>query len=81
MVSQLSNGGVFRFVMNSFNSSMFLNFPGSAGPLSAFAATGHLAMFAGVGEKLHWDVKKMRCTNNEGINRLVGREYRPGWEV
>ena len=57
------------------------DFPGSAGPLSAFAATGHLAMFAGVGEKLHWDVQKMRCTNNEGINRLVGRKYRPGWEV
>ena len=57
------------------------DFPGSAAPLSAFAATGHLAAFAGVGKKLQWDVKKMKCTNDSEINRLVRREYRPGWEV
>ena len=57
------------------------DFPGSAAPLSAFALTGHLAAFAGVGKKLEWDVKKMKCTNDTEINRLVRREHRPGWEV
>ncbi|UCG47140.1 MAG: Gfo/Idh/MocA family oxidoreductase [Phycisphaerales bacterium] len=57
------------------------NFIDSAGPLTAFALTGHLAMFAGVGKKLDWDVEKMQCTNMPEINRYVGREYRAGWEV
>ena len=57
------------------------DFPGSAAPLSAFAAPGHLAAFAGVGKKLKWDVRKMKCTNDSEINSLVHREYRPGWEV
>lgn len=57
------------------------NFPGAAGPLTAFALTGHLAQFAGVGKKLEWDVDKMECTNYPEINRYVRREYRKGWEV
>ena len=57
------------------------DFAGSAAPLSSFALTGHLAAFAGVGKKLQWDVKKMTCTNDSEINRLVRRDYRPGWEV
>jgi predicted dehydrogenase len=57
------------------------NFPNSAGPLTAFALTGHLAQFAGVGRKLEWDVEKMECTNLPEVNRYVRREYRPGWEV
>ncbi len=57
------------------------NFIDSAGPLTAFALTGHLAMFAGVGKKLDWDVEKMQCTNMPEINRYVRREYRTGWEV
>ena len=57
------------------------NFVDSAGPLTAFALTGHLAMFAGVGKKLEWDVKKMQVTNMPEINTYVGRTYREGWEV
>jgi predicted dehydrogenase len=57
------------------------NFIDSAGPLTAFALTGHLAMFAGVGKKLEWDVEKMQCINMPEINRCVRREYRRGWEV
>ena len=57
------------------------DFPGSAAPLTAFALTGHLGQFAGVGQKLQWDVEKMQCTNLPEINRLVRREYRKGWEV
>jgi len=57
------------------------NFVDAAGPLTAFALIGHLAMFAGVGKKLVWDVEKMRCTNLPKINELVRRTYRKGWEV
>jgi predicted dehydrogenase len=57
------------------------NFTDSAGPLTAFALSGHLAQFAGVGKKLEWDVEKMQCTNMPEINKFVRREYRPGWEV
>ena len=57
------------------------NFPDAAAPLAAFVLTGHLAMFAGVGKKLEWNVEKMECTNLPEINRLVRREYRKGWEV
>ncbi|UCF33944.1 MAG: Gfo/Idh/MocA family oxidoreductase, partial [Phycisphaerales bacterium] len=57
------------------------NFPDSAGPLTAFALSGHLAMFAGVGKKLQWDVKKMQCTNMPEINEYVRRTYHKGWNV
>jgi len=57
------------------------NFPGSAGPLTAFALTGHLAMFAGAGKRLQWDVEKMRVTNMPEINTYVARSYRKGWEL
>jgi hypothetical protein len=57
------------------------NFPDAAAPLTAFALTGHLAQFAGVGKKLEWNVEKMECTNLPEINRYLRRVYRPGWEV
>jgi predicted dehydrogenase len=57
------------------------NFPDSAAPLTAFALAGHLAQFAGVGQKIEWDVEKMLCLNRPELNRYVRREYRRGWEV
>ncbi|HEY5910679.1 MAG TPA: Gfo/Idh/MocA family oxidoreductase [Verrucomicrobiae bacterium] len=57
------------------------NFPDAAAPLTSFALAGHLAQFAGVGQKLQWDVENMKCTNRPDINRFVRRTYRPGWEV
>jgi predicted dehydrogenase len=57
------------------------NFIDAAGPLTAFALTAHLAMFAGVGKKLEWDVEKMECTNVPEVNKYLKREYRKGWEV
>jgi len=57
------------------------NFVDSAAPLTAFALTGHLAMFAGVGRKLHWDAAKMEVANAPEINKFVGRKYRKGWEL
>ena len=57
------------------------NFPDAATPLTSFVLTGHLAMHAGVGKKLLWNVKRMKCTNMPEINRHVRREYRQGWQV
>mgnify|MGYP005834013391 CR=1 FL=1 len=57
------------------------NFPDAASPLAAFVLTGHLAMFAGVGKKVEWDVEKMQCVNLPEVNRFVRRQYRKGWEV
>ncbi len=57
------------------------NFADYSAGFTEFILTGHLAMFAGVGKKLEWDVAGMKCTNAPEINRFVGREYRKGWEV
>jgi predicted dehydrogenase len=57
------------------------NFPDAATPLTSFVLTGHLAMRAGPGKKLLWDVETMQCTNVPEINQYVKREYRKGWEV
>ncbi len=57
------------------------NFPDAAGPLAAFVLSGHLAMFAGVGKKVEFDVAKGESTNVPDVNRFARREYRAGWEV
>jgi hypothetical protein len=57
------------------------NFPDAASPLTSFVLTGLLAMRAGAGKKLDWDVEQMQCTNVPQINAHVKREYRKGWEV
>ena len=57
------------------------DFADSAGPLTAFALLGHLAQNVGVGKRLEWDVRAMRCTNSPEADRLVRRRYRSGWEV
>ena len=43
--------------------------------------TGQLAMFAGAGKKLEWDVAAMKCINHDEVNQFIHRTYRPGWEV
>jgi predicted dehydrogenase len=57
------------------------SFDDVAAMFTAFALTGHLAQFAGVGKKVEWDVEKMQCTNLPEVNQHVRREYRQGWEV
>jgi len=34
-----------------------------------------------LGKKLEWDAEKMKATNAPEADRLIRREYRPGWEV
>ncbi len=57
------------------------DFVTSAGPLASFALSGHLAMLAGVGKKVEWDVQTMRCANLPEANKFACREYRAGWEL
>jgi predicted dehydrogenase len=56
------------------------NFADSAGPLTEFVLTGQLAMRAGPGETVEWDVRAMR-PGLKKVEPLIGRTYRPGWEV
>jgi predicted dehydrogenase len=53
----------------------------AAGPLASFALTGHVAMLAGVGKKVQWDVEKAECTNMPEVNQFARRQYRAGWEL
>lgn len=57
------------------------NFTDYSGPFTEMILTGQLAMFAGMGNKVEWDVAAMKCTNLKDLNRFVKRQYRPGWEV
>lgn len=57
------------------------NFVDYSGAFAEFILSGHLAMVAGPGKKVEWDVAAMKCTNLPEINQFVGREYRKGWEV
>ncbi len=57
------------------------NIPDASGPLTEFALLGHLAQKAGVGQKVEWDVERMRCTNLPELNELVRRKYRSGWRI
>jgi len=57
------------------------NFADYSGPFTEMILTGQLAMFAGAGNKVEWDVAGMKCTNNDAVNQFVHRSYRSGWEV
>jgi len=57
------------------------NFIDAAGPLTVVVLTGVLAMAAGPGKKLQWDMDSMQCVNYPEINKYLRREYRQGWEV
>ena len=78
-----ANGGPVGDLFHSIKKGITpcSDFVTAAGPLTAFVLTGHLAMFAGVGKKLVWDVEKGQCINMPEINQYVNRSYRPGWEL
>ena len=57
------------------------NFVDYSGPFTEFVLTGVLAIRAGMGKKLEWDVAKLECANVAEVNQWVKRDYRKGWEV
>jgi predicted dehydrogenase len=61
------------------------NFPEYAGPLTETVLLGNLAVWAanspGLGPKLEWDAANQRVKNHDGLEALVRREYRKGYEL
>jgi predicted dehydrogenase len=61
------------------------NFPEFAGPLTETVLVGNLAVWAanspGAGPKLQWDAVNQRVTNYQGLERLIQREYRAGYQL
>ncbi len=61
------------------------NFPQFAGPLTETVLVGNLAVWAanspGLGPNLKWDAVNQRVTNHGGLERLIQREYRPGYSL
>ena len=61
------------------------NFPEFAGPLTETVLVGNLAVWVanapGAGPKIEWDAANQRVKNHEGLERLVRREYRKGYEL
>jgi len=55
------------------------NFVDSAGPLAEIVLAGNLAIRAG--EKVEWDVARMRSSNSEKANGFVDRAARKGWDI
>ncbi len=53
----------------------------TAAKLTEIILLGALAMRMGKGKKLEWDGEKAVFTNSPEATKLVGREYRKGWEV
>ena len=49
--------------------------------ITEFLLLGHLAIRAGVGNKVLCDGPNMRCTNLPDLNRWVRHPCRKGWEV
>ncbi len=58
----------------------FSNFD-HAGPLTEFVLLGNLAVRAGVGRKVEWDGKAMKCRNIPSLNAFVSCPHRKGWEI
>jgi predicted dehydrogenase len=61
------------------------NFPEYAGPLTETVLAGNLAVWEanvpGTGPKLEWDAVNQRVKNHDGLERLIRREYRKGYEL
>ncbi|HEY3321112.1 MAG TPA: Gfo/Idh/MocA family oxidoreductase [Planctomycetota bacterium] len=57
------------------------NFTDYSGPFTEAMLAAKLAAKAGVGKKVEWDGKAMKCTNMPELNQWVTREYRKGWEM
>jgi len=51
------------------------------GHLTETILVGNLALRAGVGQRIEWDAKNLRSTNNEAVNEFVKRDYREGWTL
>ena len=52
-----------------------------AGRLTETILIGNLALRAKVGDRIEWDAKNLRSTNNDAVNEFVSRKYREGYSI
>jgi predicted dehydrogenase len=52
-----------------------------AGAICECLLLGNLSTQVGLNQKLVWDSKNLKFTNNDAANELVTRVYRKGWEI
>jgi predicted dehydrogenase len=61
------------------------NIPEFAGPLTETVLAGNLAVWAadkpGLGPTIEWDATNLCVKNHEGMETLIRREYRKGYEI
>jgi predicted dehydrogenase len=50
-----------------------------SGPFTEVVLLGNLAVR--LGKKIEWDSKNLKATNAPDADKLIRREYRPGWEM
>jgi predicted dehydrogenase len=55
------------------------NFPDYAGPLTETILLGNLAVWSG--EKVEWDAKNLKSTNQPELDKIVNSTYRDGWKL
>jgi predicted dehydrogenase len=56
------------------------NFPGYAGPLTETILLGNLAVWTD-GQKIEWDAKKLKATNNSDVDAIIHPHYRHGYSI
>ena len=52
-----------------------------AAAITEFLLLGHLAIKAGVGQKVEWDPQQLSCHNHPELTQYIKRVHRQGWEV
>jgi predicted dehydrogenase len=56
------------------------NFPDYAGPLTETILLGNLAVWTD-GQKIEWDAKKLKATNNSDVDAIIRPHYRHGYSI
>ncbi|MEM7473413.1 MAG: Gfo/Idh/MocA family oxidoreductase [Planctomycetota bacterium] len=69
-----------KSITGEYKTGTMSNF-GYAGRLTETMLVGILALRGEVGKTYQWDAKNLKCTNDEGVNQFVHREYREGWSL
>ncbi len=59
----------------------FSNFADFSGPFVEGLLAGHLAVHAGLHERVEWDGEKMQSPNRPELARWIKQERRKGWEL
>jgi len=79
------SGGMHEEFLNACRGTKPWDYPKSnfiyAGAICETLLLGNLSTQVGLNQKLLWDSKNLKFTNNDAANELVTRVYRKGWEI